>query len=91
MEPESRVYTPGQRPDVEVLVDGQWVQGELRAWSRHKDQWWANVVYRTAPGAGTYSAPMPTDQVREDTVDTGPTTEKPRSSAEASPTQSRLW
>ena len=29
-----RVYRPDERPDIEVLVDGVWCEGELRMWTR---------------------------------------------------------
>lgn len=57
------VYRPDQRPDVEVLRDGVWYPGELRAWQSRADGWWANVQYRTAPGM-TYLDTVPADQVR---------------------------
>lgn len=37
------VFRPDERPDVEVLVDDVWYPGELRAWQRRADGWWANV------------------------------------------------
>ena len=45
-------YRVGRRPAVEVLVDGVWYSGELRAWSRPSNfgPWWGNVLYWTAPG-----------------------------------------
>jgi hypothetical protein len=65
VKPEHRVYPPGERPDVEVLVDGTWCDGELRMWTRREDGWWGNVSWRP-PGEhtrrhGTFLA----DQIRE--------------------------
>lgn len=46
--PEPRVYSPADRPEVEVLVDDTWWPGELRAWFPQDDGTWrANVSYRT--------------------------------------------
>lgn len=68
--PNARVYRPDQRPDVEVLVDGTWQEGELLTWSRGPDgAWWANVRHRAGPGLGTYLNTFHQDQVREDSVD----------------------
>jgi hypothetical protein len=43
----ARIYPADDRPDVEVLVDGEWYPGELRAWYPRVDGWWGNVSYRT--------------------------------------------
>ncbi len=43
------VYSPADRPEVEVLVDGAWFYGELRMWTQHRDgSWWANVMWSSA-------------------------------------------
>ena len=34
---QCRVYRPDERPDVEVLVDGVWCDGELRLWTQRED------------------------------------------------------
>ena len=30
---ERHVYRPDERPDIEVLVEGEWCEGELRMWT----------------------------------------------------------
>jgi hypothetical protein len=50
---EHRELAPDERLDVEVLVDGVWYPGQLRAWSRpgaERSGWWGNVSYRTVTG-----------------------------------------
>jgi len=48
--PEPRIYDPAERPLIEVLIDGTWYPGELRAWLPNDDGTWrANVGYSTAP------------------------------------------
>lgn len=42
------VYRPGERPDVEALVDGEWRRGELRAPAPQKQ----HVVPRLSPSHG---------------------------------------
>lgn len=44
------VFAPGDRPDVEVRVDGVWCPGELRMWQQRGGDWWAQVNYRSEPG-----------------------------------------
>jgi hypothetical protein len=47
-----KVYRPGERPDIEVLVDGVWREGELRMWIQREDgTWWAQVTWRSGPGS----------------------------------------
>lgn len=61
----SVVYLPADRPDVEVLVDGEWCEGELRMWLQHPDgSWWGDVQWRRDPGA-TYLGSFPTHQLRQ--------------------------
>lgn len=60
------VPAPGDRPDVEVLVDGTWWPGELRAWERRDDGWWGNVQWRTKPGE-TRIDTLPEHRIRPDT------------------------
>ena len=48
--PEPRDFTPADRPDVEILVDGVWYAGELRAWLPRDDGWHGNVEYSTGVG-----------------------------------------
>jgi hypothetical protein len=42
------VYEPAERPDVEVLVDGQWLAGEARMRWFEDGAWWWNVQWRPA-------------------------------------------
>lgn len=59
------LFLPASRPDVEVLVDDEWVRGELRMWLQHPDgSWWGDVQWRRDPGA-TYLGSFPADQLRE--------------------------
>ena len=62
-----RDFPFGERPDVEVLVDGVWYPGELRAWSRPFPNaggiWWGNVDYRTGTGQHHFVT-VHSDQVR---------------------------
>ena len=60
MDDDYRGYPPADRPLVEVLVGDDWLPGELRAWHRRGDEWWANVSWTdgtastrldTVPGA----------------------------------------
>lgn len=64
------VYAPHERPDVEVLVNGEWQPGEVRmVWWDNAGVMHHNVQYRPA---GTDTRRIETftdDQVREDTVD----------------------
>ena len=47
------VPKPGERPDVEVLVDETWCAGELRMWTQDDDGSW------TAQGSTSHRAPTP--------------------------------
>lgn len=58
------VYRPDERPDVEVLVDGQWRSGELRM---VHDDGRLNVQYRL--NGDVYLDNFPAERVRRDTVD----------------------
>jgi hypothetical protein len=62
--PQARIYRPDQRPDVEVLVDGAWHQGELYAWRPTADGWEATVRWRRGPGIGHFLTSFPADRVR---------------------------
>jgi hypothetical protein len=61
-----RDFPPGARPDVEVLVDGAWITGELRAWSKPfpTGSWWGNVSYRSAAGR-ELTTTVRRDRIRE--------------------------
>jgi hypothetical protein len=62
--PEPVVYRPADRPDVEVLVDGTWYAGELRAWFPLPDGTWeGNVQYSLGP-AQNYLDQFPQDRIR---------------------------
>jgi hypothetical protein len=64
------VYAGYERPDVEVLVDDQWLPGEVRmvTWdddgrARHE------IQYRPAGSTSSVIDSFTDDQVRADTVD----------------------
>jgi hypothetical protein len=61
-------YAPGERPDVEVLIDGNWYPGELRMWTKSGVRWAANCSYRTAPG-NTRLDTFDQDEVRPDVTE----------------------
>lgn len=63
--PEPRVLKTEARPDCEVLVDGTWCPGELRAWFPSEDGTWrANRSGSEGP-AGRYVDTVPADRVRQ--------------------------
>lgn len=63
--PVFHVPKPGDRPDVEVLVDDHWWPGELRMWTQHDDgTWTAQVQWRRRP-ADTHIDTFPAERVRE--------------------------
>lgn len=68
--PTHHVPKPGERPDVEVDIEGVWCPGEVRMWTHNDDDaWFAQVQYRLP---GTFSGKIgtfPADRVREDTLD----------------------
>lgn len=61
--PTQRIYPPAKWPDVEVLVDGAWYPGELRAWTSTPDGWVAQVQWRRAVAENRLSN-FHEDQVR---------------------------
>ena len=67
MAEDYRDFPSGERPAIEILVDGVWYPGELRAWSRpfpHAGgRWWGNVDYRTGVGRHRF-ATVHSNQVR---------------------------
>ena len=66
---EHRVYAPHERPDIEVLLDGVWLTGELRMWSQREDgSWWGNVQWRPANDPTRMIGTFPAERIREDTV-----------------------
>jgi hypothetical protein len=68
--PSHHVPKPGDRPDVEVVVDGVWCPGELRMWTQDADDnWTAQVQYRPPGSFSRVIGAFGADQVREDTVD----------------------
>ena len=73
MHPEQRDYAPGDRPGVEVMVDGRWLVGELRRWSRRDDgTWWGNVQYRPADEPTWHLGTFPSDRIRGPRPETRP-------------------
>jgi len=44
--PEPIVFPAHERPDVEVLWEGEWCPGELRMQTYRAGQWWCDVQYR---------------------------------------------
>lgn len=58
------VYSPADRPDAEVLVDGEWRSAEIRMWSRDDaGSWFAQCDWNEAPGINRIDT-FPADQVR---------------------------
>ena len=59
------VHEPADRPDVEVLVDGEWCVGEVRMqWQEDDGLWWAQVQWRP-PGTHTRKLDnFPAERVR---------------------------
>ncbi len=45
-----RDFPADERPAIDVLDNGTWYAGELRAWSQPfpLGEWWASVDYRTS-------------------------------------------
>ena len=65
MQPEHRAYPPGNRPVVEVQVNGRWLPGELRQWSQHEDgSWWGNVQYRPTDEPTRHYGTFSADRIR---------------------------
>ncbi len=63
--PVVRTYRPDERPDVEILIDGQWCRGELRQWSVADELWSAQVNWRRDVGE-TFIDTFPADRIRLD-------------------------
>lgn len=79
---QRRVYPPDERPDIEVLVNGQWLVGELRVWTQQEDgSWWGDVRYRLR-GPTRHLGSFPAAQVCEHL----PTPGAPQARARARPT-----
>ena len=66
--PEYRVHPPDKLPDVEVLVNGAWCEGELRAWTPTETGWVAQVQWRRTAGTGDYLDTFPAAAVRLSSV-----------------------
>jgi hypothetical protein len=49
--------------EVQVLVDGQWLDGWLDTWDKRGDQWHGFVRYQTAP-AENYLGWFDQDEIR---------------------------
>lgn len=63
---------PGDRPDVEVLVDGAWLAGEVRMQTQRDDgSWVLEVQYRLPGEHSSRIDSFAAELVREDTVDRG--------------------
>ena len=68
--PTFHVPKPGERPDVEALVDGVWCPGELRMWTQDDEgAWTAQVQYRPPGSHSRVIGAFPAEDVREDTAD----------------------
>lgn len=66
-----RTYKPEERPDVLLLVDEQWHQGELRQWSQDpQGGWWGYVTWRPEPGQTLHDS-FPAERIRPDDTDMG--------------------
>ena len=64
--PVVRTFRPHERPDVEVLIDGQWFKGEPRQWSVDAEKHWsAQVTWHRGVGE-TFISTVPAEQVRPD-------------------------
>lgn len=60
------VYKAGERPLIEVLVDGRWLPGELRMWLQHEDDSWTAQVKYSDEESYTFIETVPADRVRKD-------------------------
>ena len=44
---EHHIFRPGEHPDVEVVVNGLWCDGQLRVWTQREDgSWHGDVEWR---------------------------------------------
>jgi hypothetical protein len=60
------VYKPADRPDVEVLVDDEWLPGEARMrWQEDSGTWWYQVSWRPAATHTRRLDNFPTDRLRQ--------------------------
>lgn len=64
VKPQPVVYHPADRPDVEVMVDGNWHPGELRMWQPTPDGWAGQVQWRREVGM-TFLDSFPAARIRE--------------------------
>ena len=63
--PQHHIYIGNDRKAVEVEVDGQWYDGELRSWDQADDGTWSGMVtWRRAPGE-LFLDRFPADRIRE--------------------------
>lgn len=68
MQPHT-VYSPADRPDAEVEVDGTWYAAEIRMWLRDDDgSWHAQASWTKSPGMG-YISTFPAARVRQPAED----------------------
>ena len=58
-------HRAGERPQVEVCMGDVWYAGELRAWIRRTDTWWAHIDY-TLPDSTTHVVTVPGSRLRSD-------------------------
>ena len=59
-----QVYSPADRPEVEVLIDGVWYPGELCMWTQASDgSWSADVMWSRVSGENRNDT-FPADHVR---------------------------
>lgn len=60
--PANQVFPPEDRPEVQLLRHGQWVDADLHAWQARDDEQWALIVW--TEGGQTWCDTVPADEVR---------------------------
>jgi hypothetical protein len=60
--PANQVIPPEERPEINLLRNGRWVDADLHAWQARGDEQWASVVW--SEGGQTWRETVPADQVR---------------------------
>jgi len=54
------------RPGVDVLIDGQWLDGELVMWTQHEDgAWWGKISWRPTGECTRRLGNFPADHIRK--------------------------
>lgn len=71
MSDDMRRYEADRRPPIEVRVGASWRTGQLRAWIRRGDGWWAYVNYAVEHDRAV-TATVPARQIRTDDPRGGP-------------------